>query len=316
MIFASSGALMHRFILPLLVVAGTLCLLGLGTWQMQRLVWKEALIAEREAGLAMKPSILPQAFADWENAKSFNFRIVNVTGVFRHDLEQLFGAKARGGVLGHHVLTPLLPSDGPAVLVDRGWVPADKAHPASRPEGQIEGEVTVGGIARFRAADRPGAFTPNNDPTAGEWYHYDLDAMAAALGLELSPVVIEVDDTPNPGGLPIGGRTVIQLTNNHQQYALTWYGLAAALGGGLYRVLAPTPGADRARRPDGKATSTWTFHEPTSSHHRLHDFTDVRVDPARGLGASDQFRAVLPGLADLLWILGAAAFGHPGRSRL
>ncbi|MGI9417536.1 MAG: SURF1 family protein [Geminicoccaceae bacterium] len=222
---------MHRFILPLLVLAGTLCLLGLGTWQMQRLAWKEALIAEREAGLAKRPAILPQTFANVEDAEAFNFRNVSVTGVFRHDLEQLFGAKARGGVLGHHILTPLVPANGSAVLVDRGWVPADKAHPASRPEGQIEGEVTVGGIARFRAADRPGVFTPDNDPAAGEWYHYDLDAMAAALGFELSPVVVEVDGTPNPGGLPIGGRTVIQLTNNHLQYALTWYGLAAALVG-------------------------------------------------------------------------------------
>lgn len=222
---------MQRFILPILVVTATLLLLGLGTWQMQRLAWKEAVIEQREAGLAMPAAPLPRDVDGLEEARAFDFRTVTVTGSFRHDLEQSFGAKARGGVLGHHILTPLVPEQGPAVIIDRGWVPADKVHPASRPEGQLAGTIEVSGIARFRAADRPGAFTPDNDPDAGSWYHYDMAAIAAALGIELSPLVIEADDTPNPGGLPIGGRTLIALANNHLQYAITWYGLAAALVG-------------------------------------------------------------------------------------
>jgi len=179
----------------------------------------------------MPPATLPAIFDDAAAAEAFDFRTVTVTGVFRHDLEQLYGARARSNVLGHHLLTPLVRDDGPTVLVDRGWVPADKVHPASRPDGQLKGEVTVRGLARYRAADRPGPFTPDNDAPAGLWYHYDLDAMAAALGIALSPVVVEADDTANPGGLPIGGRTVVTLANNHLQYAITWYGLAAALIG-------------------------------------------------------------------------------------
>ncbi len=222
---------MHRILLPLCVFVSTLFLLALGTWQMQRLVWKEALIAEREAGLTMPAADLPLAFDDDDEAKAFEFRTVTVTGRFRHDLEQLYGARARANMLGHHVLTPLTTDAGPAVLVDRGWVPADKVHPASRPRGQQDGEVTISGIARYRADDRPGLFTPDNAPAEGRWYHYDLDAMAAALGIELSPIVVEADETANPGGLPIGGRTQIRLANNHLHYALTWYGLAAGLVG-------------------------------------------------------------------------------------
>ncbi len=220
-------------------------MLALGTWQMQRLGWKEALIAEREAGLAMPAADLPLGFDGDAEARAFDFRTVTVTGAFRHDLEQLYGARARANVLGHHILTPLMPENGPAVLVDRGWVPADKVHPASRPEGQLEGPITVRGIARYRAADRPGFFTPDNDPSAGRWYHYDLDAMAAAFGLELSPIVVEADARANPGGLPIGGRTQIRLANNHLHYALTWYGLAIGLIG-VYIVFRRRagPGAD------------------------------------------------------------------------
>lgn len=222
---------MRRIILPLTVFFSTLFLLGLGTWQMQRLAWKEALTAEREAGLAMQASPLPGDFEDAQAGKAFEFRIVTVTGTFQHDLEQLFGVRAKNNVLGHHILTPLVTNAGPAVLVDRGWVPADKVHPASRPDGQLAGEVTISGIARFRADDRPGMFTPDNDPEAGSWYHYDLDAMAVTLGMELSSIVVEADETANPGGLPIGGRTLLRLSNNHLQYAITWYGLAAALIG-------------------------------------------------------------------------------------
>jgi len=222
---------MNRILLPTTVFLAMLLLLGLGTWQMQRLAWKEGLIADRTAGLEMPPSPLPSRFADQADAEAFEFRNVTADGVFRHDLEQLYGARARANILGHHVLTPLIRGDGPAVLVDRGWVPADKVHPAARREGQLEGEITIRGIARHRADDRPGSFTPDNDPAKGQWYHYDLDEMAKALGMELSPIVIEVDETPNPGGLPIGGRTQMTIANNHLQYAITWYGLAVALIG-------------------------------------------------------------------------------------
>lgn len=178
--------------------------------------------------MAMTPAVLP---AELIEPAAFDFRRVALKGVFRHDLELLYGATARRSVLGQQILTPLIRKDGSVVLVDRGWVPADKVHPASRPQAQFEGEVMVSGIARYRAADRPGLFTPDNDPVQNHWYHYDLEAMSEALGMELSPIVVEADDTPNPGGLPVGGGTRVTLTNNHLQYAVTWYGLAACLIG-------------------------------------------------------------------------------------
>lgn len=216
-------------ILPEITVAiGIVVLLGLGTWQMQRLAWKEALIAERDAGMAQPPIALPDNLAD---GLDVDFRPVTVTGIFRHDLEQLYGTRARSNVLGHHLLTPLIRENGQAILIDRGWVPADQAHPAARPAGQLEGMQTISGIARSRGDDRQGFFTPDNDSGDRRWYHYDLEAMSAAVGLDLLPIVVEADTTPNPGGLPIGGRTETALANNHLHYALTWYGLAVALIG-------------------------------------------------------------------------------------
>ena len=209
-----------------LTLLGVLVLLGLGTWQLERLAWKRGLIAEREIGLAAPAQTLPAAAGAWAD---WNFRPVVVEGVFRHDLEQLFGVAAIDGRVGHHVLTPLVRSDGAAVLIDRGWVPADRAHPAARRQGQVAGPIRLSGIARYRGDDRPGWFTPANQPEQGLWYWYDLAALEAGLGLELLPLVIEADATPNPGGLPLGGRTRTELPNNHLQYAITWYGLAAGL---------------------------------------------------------------------------------------
>ena len=209
----------------LAALAALLVLVSLGTWQVERLRWKEALIAERDAQLAAPGALLP-ARADWP---AWDFRRVEVRGAFRHDLEQLFGASGHGGQVGHHVLTPLLRADGSALLVDRGWVPADRYHPATRREGQLEGPVTITGIARYRGEHTANWFTPANQPEQGMWFSYDLPALEEALGLTLLPVVVEADDRPNPGGLPIGGMTRTALTNNHLQYAITWYGLALTL---------------------------------------------------------------------------------------
>jgi surfeit locus 1 family protein len=209
-----------------LALLGLAVLVGLGTWQLERLAWKRDLIALRAAQLAAPAAALPVSAADW---RSWDFRPVVVHGAFRHDLEQLFGVAAIDGKIGHHVLTPLVRQDGVAVLIDRGWVPADRAHPAARRDGQLADPRQVRGIARFRGNDRPGWFTPDNRPEQGLWYWYDLPALQDVLGLQLLPVVIEADASPSPGGLPIGGQTRTELPNNHLQYAITWYGLAAGL---------------------------------------------------------------------------------------
>ena len=211
-----------------LTLLGVAILIALGTWQLERLQWKRALIAERAAQLAAPAEPLPTTATDW---RSWDFRPVTVHGEFRHDLEQLFGVGAIDGQVGHHVLTALVRPGGAGVLVDRGWVPADRAHPATRREAQPAGPAEVAGVVRYRGEDRPGWFTPDNQPAQSLWYWYDMPALERALGLQLLPVVIEADATPNPGGLPMGGQAPAELPNNHLQYAITWYGLAAGLVG-------------------------------------------------------------------------------------
>lgn len=208
------------------VLLGVAILIGLGTWQMERRLWKADLIATMDARLALPPIPVADFLA---NGAGEDYRPVSASGTFRHDQEMYLAARSYKSQLGYHVVTPLILDDGgTAVLVDRGWVPSDKQTPASRAAGQRAGPVTITGIARQQI--KPGLFTPDNRPDQNQWYWADLPAMAAHAGLgQVAPLLLEAGPAENPGGLPIGAQTFINLPNNHLQYAITWYSLAAVL---------------------------------------------------------------------------------------
>ena len=201
-------------------------LLALGTWQMDRMQWKEALIAERGQRLAAPPVNLPAQVAAPE---ALEYRRVQAVGRFLHDRELYMAGRSRRGQSGYHVIAPLQRADGSAVLVDRGWVPLDRKLPQSRDQGLVDGQVTIQGLARV--PQRPGWLTPKNQVEGNFWFYVDVPAMAAAASLSnVLPVYIEAGLAPNPGGLPVGGQPETNLPNNHLQYAITWYALALALG--------------------------------------------------------------------------------------
>ena len=92
--------------------------------------------------------------------------------------------------------------------------------------------MVVTGLARNPLYDKPSSIVPNNDLMTNIYYWKDLPTMAGQSGIaddKLVPFFIDADKTPNPGGLPVGGVTIIDLPNSHLQYAVTWYGLAATL---------------------------------------------------------------------------------------
>lgn len=226
------------------VFAGLAILIALGTWQMERRMWKADLIATMDARLALPPIPVSDFIA--RNAAE-DYRPVSASGTFRHDQEMYLAARSYKSQLGYHVVTPLILDDGKiVVLVDRGWVPSDRQSPASRAAGQVAGPVTIAGIAR--AQTKPGLFTPDNRPDQNLWYWADLPAMAAHAGLaQAAPLLLEAGPAENPGGLPIGGQTFINLPNNHLQYAITWYSLAVVLAV-IYLVSRRRNGAGSATR--------------------------------------------------------------------
>ena len=223
-------------LLVILGLAAFAVLLALGTWQVQRLHWKEGLIATIDERIASAPRPLAEIEAHLADAGDVDYWPVTVSGTFRHEGERHFFATHRGQS-GYFVFTPLALDDGRLVLVNRGFVPFYRKDPASRAEGQVEGVQTVTGLARNRVEEKPNSLMPDNDPAKNIFYWKDLDAMASSAGVgtreDYLGFFIDADDAPNPGGLPVGGVTLIDLPNSHLQYAVTWYGLAAALAGVL-----------------------------------------------------------------------------------
>lgn len=204
-----------------------LILIGLGAWQIERLGWKESLIAERQARSTAPAIALPAAGAD---IGDLDFRRARAEGVFDNAQEMYLAARSMNGNPGYHVVTPLALADGRVLLVDRGWVPIERKAPERRAEGQIQGPVAVEGLLRLPRAKS--WLEPDNQPADNMWYWMELPAMAAHLGLvpeKLVPVYMEAGPAPNPGGFPIGGQSRTQLPNDHLQYAIIWFSLAVAL---------------------------------------------------------------------------------------
>jgi surfeit locus 1 family protein len=211
----------------LFTLFGLALLLGLGTWQVQRLGWKEGLIAERAAAVVAEPVKLPRTLDD---AGALEFHRVRAAGTFRHDRELLLHAMTADSTAGYHVITPLALARGGTLLVDRGFVPEPFKAPATRAAGNQQGPQEITGLLRLPQAGKDSWFVPDNAPARGEWFTLDPSAMADAMGVtDALPFTIDADATPNPGGYPVGGQTPLDLPNNHLQYAITWYLLAAVL---------------------------------------------------------------------------------------
>lgn len=212
-------------------LAGLAVLIGLGFWQLNRLEWKERLIAQIEARAKAEPITLDEAIALAKEGRDPSYYRVRVEGRFHHARELYLYALSLNGRPGWHVITPLQTVDGDVVLVDRGFVPDSLKDPSSRALGQIQEVVTVTGIVRM--PDTPGVFTPENEPKANRWFWRDLLGMTRSMfpsaTTVVAPFFLEAEDSDIPGGWPAGGQTRLTLPSNHLQYALTWFALALAL---------------------------------------------------------------------------------------
>jgi surfeit locus 1 family protein len=230
----------RRLIWPAVAAAtGLAVLISLGVWQLQRLQWKEALIARVTAGVDAPPQAAPGPDT-WQSLDlaGWEYRPVTVAGTFRYDAETYANetlVQPRGpfGGFGFFVMTPLATADGWMVYVNRGFVPGDRKDPATRVAGNRAGETTVVGLLR-RPRSRAW-FMPADDIDANEWFSRDPGQYARAAGLpvaDVAPYIIDAGfDAGLRGGLPQGGETIVTFANDHLQYALTWFGLAAGLAG-------------------------------------------------------------------------------------
>ena len=195
-------------------------LIGLGTWQLARLHWKQGVLQAIATAETSPPVRLP--------AHPAQFQKVAVAGVLQSARALIYGAEVQdtpaGPRMGGQLIQPLLRRDGPPILIDRGWVPDGLNVPAATPSGTVE----VAGYVR--SPDRPGLFSPHDDPPGGRVYTLDPVVMAAALGLHevASFTLVELGRAVS-GSYPMPATALPRPPNDHLSYAITWFGLAAVL---------------------------------------------------------------------------------------
>ncbi|WP_350333321.1 SURF1 family protein [Coralliovum pocilloporae] len=227
-----------RDILALLIACGALAVLvGLGTWQLNRLAWKEALIARVTERVKTPPETLPGRNA-WQALKpeDYQYRRVTLSGRFLHDREVHVYAvlsSPKGGVWrgqGYWVMTPLKQDDGSLIIINRGFVPDPLKAADTRGDGQVPGIVSVTGL--MRVSEEPNFASPEDNVPDNLWYTRNVAKMAKAMWLErekTAPFFIDAESSSVSGRSPQGGETRLVFPNRHLGYAMTWYGLAAAL---------------------------------------------------------------------------------------
>ena len=214
---------------PLLfTITGVVVMVGFGTWQLQRLEWKEDLLIQIEKGLKAKPISLPKKLTDIE---SVEYKRYNVSGIFQHQNEMHLFSTSKTGEPGYHIYTPLIRLNATPIIVNRGWVPEQFKINTTRSKGLIEGIITINGISRV--SRQKTKFVPENNIDENRWYYASIEEMAGAASLDnVAPIYLDAEaSSAHEGVWPRAGVTRVNLSNRHLEYVFTWYSFAAILLG-------------------------------------------------------------------------------------
>lgn len=204
-------------------VGGVIVLLGLGTWQLQRLAWKEELIAKVEH--AARDAPLQKLPYDHEEMQAKQFYTVELTGIYLpHEFH--LAARYHEGKLGYAILTPFRLEDGRTVLVNRGWVPTALKEESARPE-DTTGIRTI--KAQIRTSNERNFVTPVNQPEKNLWFGRDVVEMAKYSQIALEPLTLDLIGPQDLNKLPVPSDGHIAFRNDHLGYAITWFALAIGL---------------------------------------------------------------------------------------
>jgi surfeit locus 1 family protein len=210
-------------------IIGIAILAGLGTWQLQRLEAKQALIRQMEDRRTEAPVGLDEAVNLAETTGDVDYLPITVRGRFARDKELLMLTTFEGSP-GWRVITPFVSDKGTVVLVDRGIIPDTKRD--DRESRIVAGDQDIAGYALWHRAGQ-GLFDPENDVVGNKWFWWDVPAMLTEIsigeGLKTAPFILHLNAKPDDRGFPRPLAPSETLRNNHLQYAITWFALALVL---------------------------------------------------------------------------------------
>tara|TARA_R100001369_G_scaffold14360_3_gene28974 strand:+ start:3101 stop:3781 length:681 start_codon:yes stop_codon:yes gene_type:complete len=206
---------MRRTLFLLIVgLGGAAILIWLGVWQFQRLAWKEAIIADINTRIAAAPVDLPASV----NRDLDAYLPVTVSGAFEQgEVHVLVSQKDVGA--GYRIITPFVLEDGRRIMVDRGFAVA-----SAKDAARSDGPATIAGNLQW--PQETDSFTPEADLKGNIWFARDVPAMAQTLGTQPVLLVTRSSTPPAAGISPLPVDTA-RIPNDHLQYAITWFSLAA-----------------------------------------------------------------------------------------
>ncbi|MBI1275979.1 hypothetical protein GC177_08410 [bacterium] len=218
-----------KLIPTLVTVPCLLMVIALGCWQVQRLQWKEALLANLSEELSSPPKPLDDDMLRTP-LERFRFRHVNFDASLPAHTPATFAAKYYKGSLGYNVVSAAQLPSGGEVLVNRGWIPQAMRDSFLMKESKRDKPEHIQVEGMMRALPPQGLFVPNNTPKDNMWFWYDAPALKEALGMQSVPsMVVDATRIEPAANYPMTAKAEITLRNDHLMYALTWFGLALAL---------------------------------------------------------------------------------------
>jgi surfeit locus 1 family protein len=223
---------MKWLVTTLLVLAGTAVCIRLGIWQLDRLDQRRAFNQQVESMRAA--TLLDLNAGTPEDIASMEWRAVTVTGEYDFENQVALRNQYNDGVYGFHLITPLLFKGG-AVLVNRGWIPAESdSVPQDWRAFDEAGEVTVTGQIRLGQGKPAFGGVADALPMDGTgleiWNNLDVEKMSAQMPYPILNVFLQPNVEAEDVVPPIPYQPIIELTEgSHFGYALQWFTFATIL---------------------------------------------------------------------------------------
>ena len=203
----------HKFLFSVFIIFFIFVFIGLGTWQIIRLNWKNNLILEIENSLKNPPVELAQS-------KKENFLKIKTSGSIDFDKQIYLYNLNESGTPGFEVINPIMIGDE-NFLINRGWIPFEKK---GTQEINVFDQKNI--IGTLRLQGRKNIFKPDNDLDENYWFSLNREDILKFTGKNFSKYIIYLDGNYQ---LPRPKKITANISNNHQKYAITWFSLALSI---------------------------------------------------------------------------------------
>ena len=203
----------HKFLFSVFIIFFIFVFIGLGTWQIIRLNWKNNLILEIENSLKNPPVELAQSNKE-------NFLKIKTSGFIDFDKQIYLYNLNESGTPGFEVINPITIGDE-NFLINRGWIPFEKK---GTQEINVFDQKNI--IGTLKLQGRKNIFKPDNDLDENYWFSLNREAILKFTGKNFSKYIIYLDGNYQ---LPRPKKITANISNNHQKYAITWFSLALSI---------------------------------------------------------------------------------------